>query len=359
MHRWLVGLAIALAVTALTPAPALAAPPPYYPPLNWLPAAAGNYSAGRSAQIRAIVIHETDGSYSSAINWFRRPGSKASAHYLVRAWDGEITQLVAETDTAYHARDANPWTIGIEHEFYVRQGILHTEAQYRSSALLVCAIARRYNIPIDRDHIVGHRELPNQFHGDPGPLWDWPHYMYLVRNCAGGAAADEGRVTASSVETCAEPGCTPAAGLEFGDEGQDVALLQWALAYLGFMEDETVAGGGGAFGPRTLDGVLAFQEAKDLPVTGYYGEMTAAALSETLARDPVSTPNAPLAQGTTSPDVAKLQISLRKLGYMDLVTGMYGPITREAVLQFQQDFGIVATGTYGAITRMALATQTR
>src|SRR6266550_255882 len=355
MHRWLVGLAIALAVTALTPAPALAAPPPYYPPLNWLPAAAGNYSTGRSAQIRAIVIHETDGSYSSAINWFRRPGSHASAHYLVRAWDGEITQLVAETDTAYHARDANPWTIGIEHEFYLRQGILHTDAQYRSSALLVCAIARRYDIPIDRNHIVGHRELPNQFHGDPGPLWDWTYYMSLVRSCASG----DGRVTVSSVETCGEPGCTPPAGLEFGDEGPHVALLQWALAYLGFMADETVSGGAGNFGPQTLAAVQAFQEAKELPVTGYYGELTSAALSDALAQNPVTAPTAPLAPGTMSSDVSKLQISLRKLGYMDLVTGYYGRITQEAVLQFQQDSGLDATGLYGSITRMALATQSR
>src|SRR3989442_1394121 len=207
MNRWLIGFAIPLASRWLAPAPGVAPPPPYPPPVNWLPAAAGNFSPGRSAPVTMIVIHETDGSYSSAIKWFRRPGSNASAHYLVRAWDGEITQLVAESDTAYHARDANPWTIGIEHEFYLRQGILHTDAQYRSSALLVCAIARRYDIPLDRNHIVGHRELPNQFHGDPGPLWDWTYYMSLVRSCAGG----EGRATASSIETCAEPGCTPPA----------------------------------------------------------------------------------------------------------------------------------------------------
>lgn len=354
MNRWLLGIAIALAAAAISPAPALAAPPPYYPPVDWLPAAAGNFSAGRGrAQITTIVIHETDGSYSSAINWFRRPGSNASAHYLVRAWDGEITQLVAETDTAYHARDANPWTIGIEHEFYTRQGILHTDAQYRSSAQLVCAIARRYDIPIDRDHIVGHRELPNQYHGDPGPLWDWTYYMSLVRSCAGA----DGRVSASSVETCGEPGCAPRAGLEFGDEGADIALLQWDLAYLGFMTDETVASGAATFGPLTLAAVQAFQEASDLPVTGYYGELTSAALSRTLAENPVSVPSAPLEPGATSPDVAKLQISLRRLGYMDLVTGYYGRITSEAVMKFQLDSGIDPAGTYGAITRMALASK--
>ena len=179
--------------------------------------------------------------------------------------------------------------------------------------------------------------------------------MSLVRSCAGG----EGRATASSIETCAEPGCTPPAGLEFGDEGADVALLQWDLAYLGFITDDTLANGSGSFGPLTLDAVVAFQQAKDVPATGYYGELTAAALSEALAQNPVTAPTAPLQPGTMSTDVSKLQVSLRKLGYMDLVTGYYGRITQEAVLQFQQDSGIDATGTYGAITRMALATQSR
>src|SRR3989454_11039292 len=268
MHRLLLGFAIALAFAAFTFAPAEAAPPPSRPPIDWLPAAAGNFSVGRGgAQTTTIVIHETDGSYSSAMNWFRRPGSNASAHYLVRAWDGEITQLVAETDTAYHARDANPWTIGIEHEFYLRQGVLHTDAQYRSSALLVCAIARRYDIPLDRNHIVGHRELPNQFHGDPGPLWDWTYYMSLVRSCAGG----EGRATASSIETCAESGCTPPAGLEFGDEGAYAALLQWDLAYLGFITDETLWNGSGSFWPPPFDAVAALPQATVVPSAGSRG----------------------------------------------------------------------------------------
>ena len=357
MSRWLVAIAIALAVTAFTPAPALAAPPPYYPPLDWVPAAAGNFSPGRSAPIVAIVIHETDGSYSSAINWFRRPGSRASAHYLVRAWDGEITQLVAESDTAYHARDANPWTIGIEHEFYLRQGILHSDAQYRASAKLVCAIARRYDIPLDRKHIVGHRELPNQYHGDPGPFWDWNYYMSLVRGCAGG---DETASASSAADVvCGQAGCTPPVGLEFGDVGQGVALLQWELAYLGFMAEDILAEGAGTFGPRTLEALRAFQDANGLPVTGLYGDLTAAALSQALADDPAPVPPALLQLGTTSTYVADLQVQLRDLGYMDRVTGFYGPITREAVMQFQQDKGITVTGIYGAITRMALASQTR
>ena len=182
--RWFLSIAIVLGFAVAAPARVLAAPPPYYPDVQWIPAARGNYDVGRTQAITTIVIHETGGSYTSAIHWFQNPASLTSAHYLVKAWDGGIIQFVAESDTAYHARSANPYTIGIEHEFDWRYGIWHTEAQYRASAQLVCAIAHRYNIPLDRDHIVGHNELPDNNHSDPGPYWNWSHYMSLVHACA-------------------------------------------------------------------------------------------------------------------------------------------------------------------------------
>ena len=136
-----------LAFALLAPAVAAAAPPAYYPPLDYIPASRSNYDAGRNAAIRMIVIHETDGSYISAVNWFLNPRARVSAHYIVRAWGGGITQMVAEGDTAYHARNANPYSIGIETEFNPRQAIWHTDAQYRSTAAPDMCYARRYGIP--------------------------------------------------------------------------------------------------------------------------------------------------------------------------------------------------------------------
>ncbi|MDQ2913095.1 MAG: N-acetylmuramoyl-L-alanine amidase, partial [Chloroflexota bacterium] len=162
--RWVAGIAMGLVLALAAPSPALAAPPPYYPPTEYVPASRSNYDAGRTAAVTTIVVHETDGTWLSATNWFQNPRSKVSAHYLVRAWDGGIMQFVAEGDTAYHARVANPWSIGIEHEYDPRHAIPHTIAQYRSSALLVCAIAKRYGIPTDRAHIVGHNEIRGTDH---------------------------------------------------------------------------------------------------------------------------------------------------------------------------------------------------
>jgi N-acetyl-anhydromuramyl-L-alanine amidase AmpD len=336
---------------AISATPAHAEPPSYYPALQWVPAAAGNYEVGRARQgITAIVIHETDSSFSSALYSFGNPRSRTSSHYLVRASDGVIAQTVAESDTAYHARSANRWTIGIEHEFWPRYAIWHTDAQYRSSARLVCAIARRYGIPLDRAHIVGHNELPGNDHSDPGPTWNWTYYMSLVRACDPRAAQ-----AAPSTELPARPN----AELAFGDVSADVALLQWGLAYLGHMPPDEVVGGGWRFGTVTEVSLRQFQSARGLPATGRYGDSSASALAQALEASPSDLPTKQLEVGAESDEVARLQTALETLGYIDRSTGYFGPMTSDAVARFQSEHGIDATGIYDAVTRIALAAALR
>jgi N-acetyl-anhydromuramyl-L-alanine amidase AmpD len=347
--RWLLMIALVLGFALASPARALASPPPYYPQIDWYPASPNNYDVGRTMPITQIVIHETDGPWYSAVNWFQNPRSQVSAHYLVRAWDGDVLQFVAEADTAFHARPANAWTIGIEHEFDPYHGIYHTDVQYRASATLVCAIARRYGIPIDRQHIVGHREIPGADHSDPGPSWNWSYYMSLVRGCSGGSTLGQLNLLAGK--------SVPVGGLEVGTVSANVALLQWDLTYLGFMSPDDVSQGGGTFGPITLDAVTKFQDSRGVPTTGYYGDLTAAALADSLVGDVAALPAGPLQAGAESEDVATVQQALQRLGYMDTVTGYYGPITTDAVAQFQTDNGLDPTGAYDALTRVALATR--
>jgi hypothetical protein len=65
---------------------------------------------------------------------------------------------------------------------------------YRSSAKLTAYLCKKYKIPIDRKHIIEHKEVPGcssgsgggvGCHTDPGPNWDWTKYINLVRNYAG------------------------------------------------------------------------------------------------------------------------------------------------------------------------------
>ncbi|MEU4607990.1 N-acetylmuramoyl-L-alanine amidase [Kribbella sp. NPDC023972] len=153
-----------------------------YPGAIWNPASSSNYRVGRTAAVSTIVIHVTQGSYAGTISWFKNPSSQVSAHYVVRSSDGQITQMVAEKDTAWHVRSANPYTIGIEHEGWVDQPSWFTDAMYRASAALTRNIADRRGIPKDRAHIKGHNEIPGNDHTDPGPHWNWNYYMQLVND---------------------------------------------------------------------------------------------------------------------------------------------------------------------------------
>ncbi|MGZ4135480.1 MAG: N-acetylmuramoyl-L-alanine amidase [Tumebacillaceae bacterium] len=156
---------------------------PDEPGVIWNPAYSGNYQASSrptSAPINYVVIHDTEGSYSGTISWFQDPTAQVSAHYVVRSSDGQITQMVQEKDIAWHARSFNTNAIGVEHEGYESQTGWYTDAMYQKSAKLVHDICVRYNIPMDRDHILAHSELWGNDHTDPGQNWDWNKYMTYV-----------------------------------------------------------------------------------------------------------------------------------------------------------------------------------
>lgn len=145
----------------------------------------------KDMDIKYIVIHDTEGSYQSAIDWFQNPASYVAANYVIRSSDGEVTQMVKNKDVGWHAGNwyMNMHSIGIEHEGFAADGAAwYTEAMYQSSAKLVRHLADKYNIPLDREHIVGHDqyhgispERAKKMHTDPGPYWDWEYYMSLVK----------------------------------------------------------------------------------------------------------------------------------------------------------------------------------
>ncbi|MET7368634.1 peptidoglycan recognition family protein [Streptomyces sp. NPDC005566] len=139
-----------------------------------------------------VIIHVTQGSFASAVKVFQDPAHRAATHYIV-GQDGRVTQMIRELDVAYHAgnRSFNERSVGIEHEGFVDRPKDFTARMYASSARLTAAICARYGIPVDREHIIGHVEVPGADHTDPGPHWDWPRYMKLVRAASETARATE------------------------------------------------------------------------------------------------------------------------------------------------------------------------
>ncbi|WP_330298703.1 N-acetylmuramoyl-L-alanine amidase [Streptomyces sp. NBC_00503] len=151
---------------------------------SWTAASPANWRlADRPADYRVdrIVVHVTQGSFESSVDAFKNPFHKASAHYIV-GQDGHIEQMVRELDVAFHSgnRSMNERSIGIEHVGFVDRPQDFTDAMYEASARLAADICRRYDIPADRKHILGHSQVPGTDHTDPGPHWDWNRYVRLV-----------------------------------------------------------------------------------------------------------------------------------------------------------------------------------
>ncbi|MGW3204835.1 N-acetylmuramoyl-L-alanine amidase [Streptomyces sp. NPDC001135] len=186
-RRLLKGAALAAVPYALLPDPRAGAQPEAvdYPSAEWQPASASNYTASDRPgdyAIDRVIIHVTQETYANTLAIFANPQKKVSAHYLVRSADGHIAQCVHEADIAWHAGnwDYNTRSIGIEHEGWVNQPAYFTNALYEKSAKLTAAICTKYGIPKDREHIIGHYQVPGTDHTDPGPGWDWVRYVRLV-----------------------------------------------------------------------------------------------------------------------------------------------------------------------------------
>ncbi|MER6915082.1 N-acetylmuramoyl-L-alanine amidase [Streptomyces sp. NPDC000594] len=142
-----------------------------------------------SQRVRYIVVHDTEATWETTLRLVRNP-AYVSWQYSLRASDGHIAQHVPLKDVAWHAGNwfVNAHAIGLEHEgFLADPDAWYTEAMYRSSARLVRHLAHRYDVPLDRQHILGHDNVPGTtpatirgMHTDPGPYWDWAHYFELL-----------------------------------------------------------------------------------------------------------------------------------------------------------------------------------
>jgi N-acetylmuramoyl-L-alanine amidase len=140
----------------------------------WEGATAANFRPGRPLGFspEAIVIHIMDGTLAGTDAWFNDAHSQVSAHYGVGK-AGEVHAYVKETDTAFHAgtvdranwkglkAGVNPnfYTVGIEHEGLSAGTYPWADAQLAASVALVRQIAARWDIPLDRDHIVPHHQI--------------------------------------------------------------------------------------------------------------------------------------------------------------------------------------------------------
>lgn len=147
----------------------------------------------------------------------------------------------------------------------------------------------------------------------------------------------------------ATPGRNTSGELRLGSRGAAVTQLQQNLRRLGYFNGPNT----GYFGSQTQQAVLRFQRANSISTTGIVGSQTAQAIRNAVAGIGGQYPV--LAEGSTGPDVTRLQQRLRQLGYFNAnPTGSFRGITRDAVIAFQRSAGLPITGVVNAQTWNAL-----
>ena len=335
MNGLLAGLA--LAALGLQALPAAASTD--YPPAIWNPAASCNYSA-RTAAISHVTVHTTQGSYAGSISWFQNCQAGVSAHYVVRSSDGQVTQMVRETDKAWHVGNSNGYTIGIEHEGYINApATWYTSAMYNASAALTRDILASRGlsqkvfdgsggwnaVPSDSVYNVkGHVNFASQSHTDPGSGWDWPRYKALVAGGTGGGGGSDAGLTWPLVQ--------------YGATGERVRTIQYLLQQWGY--SLTV---NGSFDTATQNAVKNFQTSQGLGADGAVGNATWPALTVVTQ------------QGDSGAKVRAVQSQLNESGYGLVVDGILGAGTNTAVRSFQSSKGLGVDGIVGDNTWSKMA----
>lgn len=206
-----------------------------------------NYDSRNGHRVTMLVLHYTGmPSGWAALERLSDPQSKVSSHYLVEE-DGRIFLLVDEANRAWHAgvaswrdvkQNINAISVGIEivnpgHEWGYRA---FPAQQMQAVMALARDVIDRHNIA--PTHVVGHSDIAPDRKDDPGELFDWDRLA-----AAGLCIATPKVVVDESLPT-----------LPLGSTGDDVALMQIALAEIGYAISTT-----GSYDAQTEAVMRAFQ----------------------------------------------------------------------------------------------------
>lgn len=133
-----------------------------------------NFDARRPTLV--VLHHTSNNSTDRALTTLTSPERKVSAHYLIGR-DGEIIQLVEETERAWHAgeswwggnTDVNSASIGIELDNNGDEPF--PDVQIDVLLGLLTDLQQRYNIP--RANFIGHADVAPGRKVDPSAWFPW------------------------------------------------------------------------------------------------------------------------------------------------------------------------------------------
>ncbi len=152
------------------------------------------YTPRASRHIDIAVIHTAEGYYDGTISELTQDKKhnecpKKSAHFLIPLDPKKpVVQFSPINDITWHAgnREYNARSIGIEQVGFTKKGH-YPKAMIEAAARIIA----RAGIPADRQHIIGHHEVPHPDdpsrrggkygHTDPGPDYNFDMLVDLVK----------------------------------------------------------------------------------------------------------------------------------------------------------------------------------
>lgn len=104
-----------------------------------------NRSSRHGQAITLVVVHDTEGGYAGSVSWLCNPRASASAHVVLREDGLEATQLVPESEKAWHCVDFNARSLGLEMCGYASKGF--GDPELRTAARIVAYWLHKHGLP--------------------------------------------------------------------------------------------------------------------------------------------------------------------------------------------------------------------
>ncbi len=259
--------------------------PDSLPTLLWKPSP--NYSSRRGTRVDLIVLHDCEGGYEGAVEWFATSRSNVSAHLVVREDGNEATQMVDLADNAWHACAFNQRSVGVEMSGFANRGF---DEPFLATAARICAyFCHHLQIPVRHARagvgpgVASHHDLGAMGGGHHDPS-DNPAFMQAFVQMVGDqfrknhfpyvwSPKQQQKARILSPDSSKFARATSAARV--APDVHTIGGLQQALKILGY--HLTVDGD---YGPETRQVVTSFQMHAGIVADGIAGVQTEAQLTK-------------------------------------------------------------------------------
>lgn len=190
---------------------------PLQPNMTWVSAGSFRPDQRTARDVTAIVIHTTEGAYDerksfaenqadnfrNTVRYFQKNDRSVSAHYVIGP-NGEICQMVRETDVAYTQTYYNGRSFGIECAGWSDRPETWTPQMMEALVNLTAYLCAKWEIPAQHPvgtayegphrktgpdgarhytgkGLVGHFQIQPWNKTDPGPFFPWQAFVERVR----------------------------------------------------------------------------------------------------------------------------------------------------------------------------------